>query len=43
MLRSFSRHDLDDMKVDGKVVVTCEFCNSTLAFSDADLDRIKGF
>jgi len=28
-------------EVGGKVVVTCEFCNSTLSFSDADLDRIK--
>ncbi|QJE71735.1 molecular chaperone Hsp33 [Aerophototrophica crusticola] len=41
-LQSIRREELDDMRVDGKVVVTCEFCNSAYAFDDADLDTVYG-
>jgi molecular chaperone Hsp33 len=36
-LRSFPREDIADMKVDGKVVVTCEFCSTDYVFDDAAL------
>ncbi|WP_114392180.1 Hsp33 family molecular chaperone HslO [Oleisolibacter albus] len=39
-LRSIERTELDDLREDGKVKVSCEFCNTTYAFDDADLDRV---
>ena len=36
-LASFPRHDIADMKVDGPVIVTCEFCKSRYDFNDDDL------
>lgn len=40
MLRSFSQDDRDHMVENGKITVTCEFCNSTYAFEpDAVADR----
>ncbi len=39
-LRGIPRAELDDLKIDGKVEVTCEFCNHTFRFGDADLDRL---
>jgi molecular chaperone Hsp33 len=35
MLHALQPDDLDDMKVDGKVIVTCEFCSTAYPF-DAD-------
>ena len=32
MLRSFSQSDRDDMVENGRITVTCEFCNSTYVF-----------
>jgi molecular chaperone Hsp33 len=32
MLRSFSQNDRDDMVENGRITVTCEFCNSTYVF-----------
>lgn len=40
VLRSLDRGDLDELRVDGLVAVTCEFCNATYSFSDADLDKV---
>lgn len=39
-LRSIDRGDLDDMRVDGVVAVSCEFCNATYNFNDTDLDEV---
>ncbi|MFV3127659.1 Hsp33 family molecular chaperone HslO [Niveispirillum sp. KHB5.9] len=40
VLRSLERGDLEDMRVDGAVAVTCEFCNATYRFDDAALDEV---
>jgi molecular chaperone Hsp33 len=37
MLRSFSQDDRDHMVEDGKITVTCEFCNSTYVFAPLDV------
>ncbi len=37
VLRAFRREELKDLKVDGKVVVTCEFCNTHHVFDDDDV------
>jgi molecular chaperone Hsp33 len=40
VLRSLPRADIDQLKVNGKTVVTCEFCNTSHAFDEEALDRI---
>ncbi len=42
VLQSIRRDELDDLRDDGKVKVTCEFCATTYAFDDADLDGVYG-
>jgi molecular chaperone Hsp33 len=37
MLRSFSQDDRDHMVENGKITVTCEFCNSTYVFEPTDV------
>ena len=37
VLRALGPEELADMKVDGRVEVTCEFCNARYVFADADL------
>jgi molecular chaperone Hsp33 len=37
MLHQFSAEDVSDMTVDGKVVVTCEFCNAKYEFDPGSL------
>ena len=37
MLRSFSQEDRDDMVEDGRITVTCEFCNSTYVFTPDEI------
>jgi len=37
MLRSFPQADRDEMVQDGKIIVTCEFCNSTYAFDPSEV------
>ncbi len=37
MLKSFSQDDRDHMIEDGKISVTCEFCNSTYLFAPGDV------
>jgi molecular chaperone Hsp33 len=39
-LRMLDRGELADYKVDGAVVVTCQFCNRHERFTDADLDAL---
>ena len=36
MLRSFTQEERDDMVVDEKIAVTCEFCSTTYDFDPAD-------
>ena len=36
VLRSFPREEITDMAEDGTVVVTCEFCNSSYRFDEAE-------
>ena len=40
VLASIPREEIDEMKVDGLVTVTCQFCNVEYRFRDSDLDRI---
>ncbi|MEE2720736.1 MAG: Hsp33 family molecular chaperone HslO [Pseudomonadota bacterium] len=40
MLKSFPREEIEDLKVDDNVVVTCEFCGRDYAFTDAQIDGI---
>ncbi len=40
VLRSLPRADIDQLKVNGQTVVTCEFCNTSYAFDEAALDRL---
>jgi molecular chaperone Hsp33 len=39
-LQSLPRVEIEDLKVDGEVVVTCEYCNRCYHFDDAALARI---
>ncbi len=39
-LRGISRNSLEDLKVDGEIVVTCQFCNSVYRFDDRQLERV---
>ena len=41
ILAAMSSSDLDDFKIDGKIVVTCEFCNSAEAFDDQALGLLQ--
>jgi molecular chaperone Hsp33 len=40
VLASLPREEVETLKVDGKVTATCEFCNSSYAFDDADVDAL---
>jgi molecular chaperone Hsp33 len=42
VLRSMPRAEISDLKVDGAVEVTCQFCNTVYRFNDDDLERIYG-
>jgi molecular chaperone Hsp33 len=43
VLRRFPPDDLADMKeADGRLVVTCEFCNTAFRFDEAELARLHG-
>ncbi len=39
-LRSLPRAEIADLRVDGEVIVTCEYCNRRYRFDDAALARI---
>lgn len=40
ILRSLPRDEVIEMKVDGEVVMTCQFCNEDYRFDDTALDKI---
>lgn len=40
MLKSFPRDEIETMKIDGRVVVTCQFCNQAEVFEDDQLDAV---
>ncbi len=40
VLRSFPRAEIETMKIDGKVVVTCEFCNAAYEFDAPTLETL---
>ncbi len=40
VLRSFPRGEIETMKVDGRVVVTCEFCNAVYDFDEDMLETL---
>ncbi|QQP88629.1 Hsp33 family molecular chaperone [Skermanella sp. TT6] len=42
VLRSLPREEISELKVNGRVEVTCEFCNSTYTFDDAQLENVYG-
>ncbi|MBI3451846.1 MAG: Hsp33 family molecular chaperone HslO [Rhodospirillales bacterium] len=37
VLRALPQTEVEELKVDGEVVVTCEFCNARHVFADADI------
>jgi len=41
MLRVLGTDDLEYMKVDGRVIVTCEFCSAVYAFVEDDIAALK--
>jgi molecular chaperone Hsp33 len=41
-LRSLPRTEIEDLKIDGEVVVTCEYCNRRYHFDDAAIAGIYG-
>jgi molecular chaperone Hsp33 len=41
VLRLFSPDELEEMRKEGATTVTCEFCNQSYVFGEADLDRIR--
>jgi len=42
MLKSFSQDDRDHMVEDGKITVTCEFCNESYVFAPGDVGANPG-
>ena len=42
VLRAMPRTEIEDLKIDDAVEVTCQFCTKVYRFDDADLDRIYG-
>ncbi len=42
VLQSIPRAELADLKVDGEVVVTCEFCSTAYRYDDAAIDNLFG-
>ncbi|MFZ5792778.1 MAG: Hsp33 family molecular chaperone HslO [Pseudomonadota bacterium] len=43
VLAALPREDLAEMRVEGEVVVTCEFCSRTYRFADAEIAALPGF
>lgn len=39
ILGTFPRDELEDMMVDGRITMTCQFCNIDFVFDDDDLNR----
>ncbi len=41
-LRSFPRHELDDMLEDGRITVTCQFCGAVYTYGPGEIDALQG-
>ncbi len=41
VLRAIDQEQLADLKIDGKVLITCEFCGRRYEFSDADVEALQ--
>jgi molecular chaperone Hsp33 len=41
VIRSLPPAELDELKVDGRLAVTCEFCNSSYEFDEADVAALR--
>ncbi len=37
VVRAIPKQEIDELKIDGKVIVTCEFCNADHVFDETDL------
>lgn len=42
VLAGMDRAELSELKIDGAVVVTCEFCSREYRYTDEDLDQLQG-
>jgi molecular chaperone Hsp33 len=40
ILRLFSPSELEEMRLEGVTTVTCEFCNQSYVFDEADIERL---
>jgi molecular chaperone Hsp33 len=40
ILSSLPRQEVEELKVDGKVDITCQFCNDTSSFDEAEIDEL---
>lgn len=40
VLGSFPKNEIEEMKIDGQVLVNCEFCNETYRFGPGEIDQI---
>ncbi len=40
MLKSFPKEEIESMKVDDQVVVTCEFCRNTYTYDQSEIDNL---
>ena len=40
ILRLFSASELEEMREEGITTVTCEFCNQSYVFDEADIERL---
>ncbi len=40
VLRALPREEVEDLKIDGEVIVTCEFCGARYVYDDAALARL---
>ena len=40
VLRALNSEEIADMKVDGKITATCEFCSTTYVFDDEDIEHL---
>ncbi len=41
ILAAMSPAELDELKIEGKLIVTCEFCSRSYSFTDDEVDRIS--
>jgi molecular chaperone Hsp33 len=42
VLRSLPADEIDSFKVDGQIIVTCEFCNTRYPFTESEIATLKG-